>query len=79
MQEVLGGLQGHLGSGQAGEVGTALAVLLSLTRAHGCQLLQHADFLATLLDCLDNFSQAQLHQVPYRLCQSTPTTHWQGL
>lgn len=62
-QEVLGGLQGHLGSGQAGEISTALAVLLTLTGEHACQLLQHVDFLTTLLDCLDTFSQAQLHQV----------------
>ncbi|KAL3132723.1 hypothetical protein ABBQ32_009229 [Trebouxia sp. C0010 RCD-2024] len=55
--------QGHLGSGQAGEISTALAVLLGLTRGHACQLLQHAHFVGTLLDCLDNFSQAQLHQV----------------
>lgn len=62
-QEVLGGLQGHLGSGQAGEISTALAVLLSLTGQHAGQLLQHAHFVTALLDCLDTFSQAQLHQV----------------
>lgn len=62
-QEVLGGLQGHLGSGQAGEISTALAVLLSLTGEHAGQLLQHAHFVTALLDCLDTFSQAQLHQV----------------
>lgn len=62
-QEVLAGLHGHLGSGQAGEISTALSALLSLTHSRACQLLQHADFLGSLLDCLHNFSQAQLHQV----------------
>lgn len=62
-QEVLGGLQGHLGSGQAAEISTALEVLLRLTGEHAGQLLQHAHFVAALLDCLDTFSQAQLHQV----------------
>lgn len=63
LQQVLGGLHGHLGSGQAGEVTTALEVLLSLTHSHTSLLLQHAAFLSTLLDCLDNFTQPQLHQV----------------
>ncbi len=63
MQEVLAGLHGHLGSGQAGEVSTALQVLLALTHSHAALLLDHADFVSALLDCLDNFTQAQLHQV----------------
>ncbi len=63
MQEVLGGLHGHLGSGQPGEVTAALEVLLGLTHSHTSLLLQHAAFVSTLLDCLDNFTQAQLHQV----------------
>lgn len=68
---MLGGLQGHLGTRQGGEISTALEVLLALTRAHPCQLLQHAHFVGTLLDCLDNFSQAQLHQV--QLYTNVPT------
>jgi len=60
---VLAGLHGHLGSGQAGEVSTALQVLLALTHSHAALLLDHADFVSALLDCLDNFTQAQLHQV----------------
>jgi len=63
VQEVLAGLHGHLGSGQAGEVSTALQVLLALTHSHAALLLDHADFVSALLDCLDNFTQAQLHQV----------------
>ncbi|DBA96744.1 TPA: hypothetical protein ACH3X1_015586 [Trebouxia sp. C0004] len=62
-QEVLAGLHGHLGSGQAGEVSTALHVLLALTHSHAALLLDHADFVSALLDCLDNLTQAQLHQV----------------
>ena len=60
---MLAGLHGHLGSGQAGEVSTALQVLLALTHSHAALLLDHADFVSALLDCLDNFTQAQLHQV----------------
>ena len=56
-------MHGHLGSGQAGEVSTALQVLLALTHSHAALLLDHADFVSALLDCLDNFTQAQLHQV----------------
>ncbi|KAA6418674.1 MAG: hypothetical protein FRX49_11327 [Trebouxia sp. A1-2] len=62
-QEVLAGLHGHLGSGQAGEVSTALQVLLALTHSHAALLLDHANFMSALLDCLDNFTHAQLHQV----------------
>lgn len=60
---MLAGLHGHLGSGQAGEVSIALQVLLALTHSHAALLLDHADFVSALLDCLDNFTQAQLHQV----------------
>ena len=63
LQDVLGGLQGHVGSGQPGEVTTALDVLLALTHSHPSLLLQHAAFISTLLDCLDTFTQAHLHQV----------------
>ena len=68
LQEVLAGLQAHLGSGQAVEVTTALQVLLALTASHPCLLLHHAAFVSALLDCLVNFTQAQLHQVNMPCC-----------
>lgn len=63
VQEVLGALHGHLGSGQAPEVTAALAVLLSLAHTHGQELLQHVGFISNVLDCLPSFTQAQTHQV----------------
>ena len=69
---MLAGLHGHLGSGQAGEVSTALQVLLALTHSHAALLLDHADFVSALLDCLDNFTQAQLHQVMAPSCMGSP-------
>ena len=68
VQEVLGALHGHLGSGQAPEVTAALAVLLSLARTHSQELLQHVGFISNVLDCLPSFTQAQTHQVR---CEST--------
>ena len=62
-QLVLTGLHGHLGSGQAGEVSTALAVLLALTHSQPHHMLQHASLLSLLLESLDHFTAAQLHQV----------------
>ena len=71
MQEVLGALQGHLGSGQAAEVTAALGALLSLAHTHSQALLQHVGFASNLLDCLPSLTQAQVHQVtpvpPYLL------------
>ena len=67
-QEALAGLQGHLGCGQGGEVTAALQVLLALARSHPCLLLHHAALVFTLLDCLDTFTQAQLHQVNMSCC-----------
>ena len=63
MQEVLGALHGHLGSGQAAEVTAALGALLSLAHMHSQALLQHVGFASNLLDCLPSLTQPQVHQV----------------
>ena len=59
-QEVLQALHGHLGSGQAREEDCALDALLALARRHAGALAQYGAYLASALDHLEAFSDAQL-------------------
>ncbi|GBF89136.1 hypothetical protein Rsub_01853 [Raphidocelis subcapitata] len=62
-QEVLQALHGHLGSGQPAEEDVALEALLQLARRDAPLLARFGAFLASTLDHLECFSDAQLRQL----------------
>jgi Fanconi anemia group D2 protein len=62
-QEVLRALHCHLGAQVGGEASAALRVLLRLSREHTASLGRYAAFLTGILDHLDAYTDAQVHQV----------------
>ncbi|KAK9810299.1 hypothetical protein WJX72_008290 [[Myrmecia] bisecta] len=62
-QEVLRCLHAHVGSLSAPEVSTALDVFLGLSTSCPAHLGQYAAFVTSMMDHLDTFAPAQLHQV----------------
>ncbi|KAJ1980730.1 hypothetical protein H4R34_002347 [Dimargaris verticillata] len=59
-QEVVGALVTHIGSGDPGEVDTALAALLAITQRSTMHVKPFLVFIKGLLDYLDNLTMAQL-------------------
>ncbi|KAJ1972622.1 hypothetical protein H4R35_004571 [Dimargaris xerosporica] len=59
-QEVVGALVTHIGSGDPGEVDTALAALLAITQRSTVHVKPFLVFIKGLLDYLDNLTMAQL-------------------
>ena len=65
-QEVLRALVSHLGTQCAAEATAALGVLLRLSREDEGAMLQHADFLTSVLDYAENYGDEQVQQVRRR-------------
>lgn len=61
-QEVLRTLHGHLGERVGSEVSAALDVLSRLSREQTSMLLRYAAFLTGILNYVDGYSDAQVHQ-----------------
>jgi len=62
-QEVLRALHSHLGAQVAAETSSALRVLLALSQQHTQALVGYAAFLTNILDYIDTYTDAQVHQV----------------
>ncbi|PRW44427.1 Fanconi anemia group D2-like protein [Chlorella sorokiniana] len=62
-QEVLRALHSHLGAQVAAETSAALQVLLTLSQQHTAALAGYAAFLTNILDYVDGYTDAQVHQV----------------
>ncbi|KAG0590520.1 hypothetical protein KC19_1G105500 [Ceratodon purpureus] len=65
-REVLGSLITHIGSGISSEIGAALDTLWLITKKKPQELLPMSAFLNGILDYLEGFQDAHLHQV-YRV------------
>ena len=63
LRQVLRALHAHLGAQVAAETGAALGVLLALARGHTAALAGYAAFLTNILDYVDAYTDAQVHQV----------------